>query len=197
MPGFTDQSVHANELNVQTYLQPLCVQYGVKAVLSGHNHLYAHCCVEGVHHITSGGGGGLSYATSGTGTGLMASESTLHFMKFDICNEICNVQAIRPDGSLADSFQILSNTYDNDSTKENIPAFHIYPNPAGNEVSIEISGINRVLMDVFNQEGKKVLSVQVTADKVYLLNTSGYSKGIYTIKISSGNFSASEKLVIR
>ena len=42
-------------------LQPVFEQYKVAAVLSGHNHLYEHFLVNGIHYFTLGGGGAPLY----------------------------------------------------------------------------------------------------------------------------------------
>ncbi|MBK9777870.1 MAG: hypothetical protein IPP62_16195 [bacterium] len=57
-PGWSAGGGHPNNAAVQAYLQPLFVQYGVSIVFTGHNHYYARAVVDGVNHITTGGGGG-------------------------------------------------------------------------------------------------------------------------------------------
>ena len=56
-PGWSAAGGHANNTSVQSYLQPLCLQYGVSIVFAGHNHYYARAAVGGVQHVTTGGGG--------------------------------------------------------------------------------------------------------------------------------------------
>ena len=46
---------HENNNEVQTYIQPLCEQYGVDIVFAGHNHYYARAEVNRVQHVTTGG----------------------------------------------------------------------------------------------------------------------------------------------
>jgi hypothetical protein len=57
-PGWSAAGGHDNNLAVQAWLQPLFEQYGVSIVFCGHNHYYARAEVNGVKHITTGGGGG-------------------------------------------------------------------------------------------------------------------------------------------
>ncbi|MEI8347382.1 MAG: metallophosphoesterase [Pseudomonadota bacterium] len=48
---------HINEkeiLQAQNDLHPLFIKYGVKLVLSGHNHYYSRSLVEGIHYLTVG-----------------------------------------------------------------------------------------------------------------------------------------------
>ena len=54
-PGWTAGG-HANNTDVQDYIQPLCETYNVQFVFGGHNHYYARAEVNGVIHITTGGG---------------------------------------------------------------------------------------------------------------------------------------------
>jgi len=54
----TGSGVHNPETILQTELQPLFVQHGVQVVFQGHNHFYERINpINGVHYITSGGGG--------------------------------------------------------------------------------------------------------------------------------------------
>lgn len=59
-PGWS-AGTHGNNPSVQNYLQPLFVQYGVSAVFCGHNHYYARAVVDGIPHLTVGGGGAPLY----------------------------------------------------------------------------------------------------------------------------------------
>ena len=56
-PGWSAGGGHGNNTSVQTYIQPLCQAYDVAAVFGGHNHYYARASVNGVEHVTAGGGG--------------------------------------------------------------------------------------------------------------------------------------------
>jgi predicted outer membrane repeat protein len=48
---------HPNHGYVQADIQPICVRQGVDILFAGHNHYYARCFVNGVTHLTTGGGG--------------------------------------------------------------------------------------------------------------------------------------------
>ncbi len=48
---------HGNNRTVQSDLQPLFKNRGVQLVIGGHNHYYARAVVDGVQHLTLGGGG--------------------------------------------------------------------------------------------------------------------------------------------
>jgi hypothetical protein len=73
-PGWSAGGGHSNDTDVQTYVQPLCVAYCVAVLFAGHNHYYARASVNGVEHLTVGGGGaplhtpdlGYPYVVTGT-----------------------------------------------------------------------------------------------------------------------------------
>jgi len=48
---------HSPWLKGREVLQPLMEQYGVDAVFVGHQHCHEHFFVNGIHHVTTGGGG--------------------------------------------------------------------------------------------------------------------------------------------
>ena len=56
-PGWSAGGGHPDNTSVQGWLEPLCEQYGVSIVFGGHNHYYARAVVNGVQHVTTGGGG--------------------------------------------------------------------------------------------------------------------------------------------
>jgi len=59
IPGWsalTDKH-HYNNKIVQKSIQPLVKKYNGTAVIGGHNHFYARAVVNGIQHITTGGGG--------------------------------------------------------------------------------------------------------------------------------------------
>ena len=103
-PGWSAGS-HGNDGNVQNYIQPLCLQYGVQMVVGGHNHYYARADVDGVQHITSGGGGAPLYGISG-GAYIVSQESTLNFQKVEISGNSLTCTSYRPDGSVIDTFNL-------------------------------------------------------------------------------------------
>ena len=97
---------HPNNTDVQTYIQPLCEQYGVQFVLAGHNHYYARAIVNGVQHITAGGGGApLTDPATGQSNVVFALE-TLQFCKININGSRLNFESVKPDGTVFDSFQL-------------------------------------------------------------------------------------------
>lgn len=90
-------------------LQPLMEQYGVDAVWVGHQHLYEHFIVNGIHHVTTGGGGApLNKNPSLVGPPeeqdyFQTAGSFFHFVRLEIDDESMQVDVIRADdGSVED-----------------------------------------------------------------------------------------------
>lgn len=98
---------HGNNSSVQDYLQPLCLKYGIDIVVTGHNHNYAHALVDGVHHLTCGGGGAPLYAVDLDAANIVAGLKSLHFCEIDINGATLTFTVKRPSGSIIDSFQVI------------------------------------------------------------------------------------------
>jgi hypothetical protein len=97
---------HSNNTFVQTYIQPLCEQYGVQIVFCGHNHYYARADVNGVQHITTGGGGApLADPLSGQ-PNVVFILKTFQFCRININGSRLDYETVKPDGTVFDSFQL-------------------------------------------------------------------------------------------
>jgi len=103
-PGYSNGG-HPNNIDARDYLHPLCINHGVQLVLCGHNHYYAHWNVDGVHHLTLGGGGATLY-TPTPGLGEIVTASIHHFAKIGIYNDIMNVSIIDINGGYFENFAI-------------------------------------------------------------------------------------------
>jgi hypothetical protein len=95
---------HSNEIPVQLYIQPLCEQYGIPIVFGGHNHYYARAEVNGVQHITTGGGGAPLYAPILSYPNIVTATQANHFCTIAIEDGLLSFKAIKPDGTVIDSF---------------------------------------------------------------------------------------------
>jgi len=102
----------SGEIVAQNTFQPLCLAYGVDIVFAGHNHHYARASIDGVQHITTGGGGAplgeieLSYPE------LVAAEMALHFCEIDIQGNTLYFTARKIDGSIIDFFSLEHSSRD-------------------------------------------------------------------------------------
>jgi hypothetical protein len=104
-PGWSAGGMHENDAKVQKYLQPLCLQYGIDLLISGHNHYYARADVRGVQHLTTGGAGAHVSKPVG-GEYIVISEGTPHHLEIDIRGREALVTARRRDGSAIETFTI-------------------------------------------------------------------------------------------
>jgi hypothetical protein len=105
-PGWSAGGGHGNNTDVQNRLQPLCVQYGVDITIAGHNHYYCRCDVEGVHHITSGGGGAPQHTPDLGYPNVVTAEKSFHFCKIDIDDYDLTFTAYRTNGTVIDQFSV-------------------------------------------------------------------------------------------
>ena len=106
------------ESDVRNNLQPLCEQYGVQMVIAGDTHVYDRSMVNGVTHITTGGGGAPLYTAIPWGQYVQVAESVYHFCKIDIQGTALFFEAVRIDGTLVDSFTLDFDTANYPSPKD-------------------------------------------------------------------------------
>jgi len=97
---------HPNNAVVQRYLQPLMERYHVSMAFAGHNHYYARALVKGVHHITTGGGGAPLYSLGKNAPNVITSSKANHFCKVEIDDNLLRFRAVKPDGTVIDTFTI-------------------------------------------------------------------------------------------
>lgn len=95
---------HSNWTDVQNYIHPLCLQYGVDIVFAGHNHYYARCDVDGIQHVTTGGGGAPLYAPSSSADNLVTATEVHHFCELEVANGLLTCVARDRNGNVIDSF---------------------------------------------------------------------------------------------
>jgi hypothetical protein len=97
---------HADNVTVRNYLQPLCEEYGVAILFAGHNHYYARAEVNGVQHITTGGGGAPLSPPGTTSPNIVTGAKTLHYCKIEIDGSLLRCTAVTPTGKVIDKFTL-------------------------------------------------------------------------------------------
>ena len=103
-PGWS-AGPHPDNSSVQNYIQPLCLTHGVDIVFGGHNHNYARCDVDGVQHVTTGGGGApVRPVNLDMNQYVVYAESNLQFCELEIQGDTLYFTARRLDLSVIDSF---------------------------------------------------------------------------------------------
>ena len=95
---------HSNSSMVQRYIQPLCEKYNVPIVFGGHNHYYARAEINGVQHITTGGGGAPLYSPIPTSPGIITTAQVHHYCKIEIDGAVLYFSAIDERGTEIDRF---------------------------------------------------------------------------------------------
>jgi acid phosphatase len=90
---------------VQLDIQPLAKQFGA-IVVGGHNHYYARAMVDGVIHITTGGGGAGLYTPVLPSPYVAFAERTYHFCSIEATAGILQFKAVRTDGSYIETFTL-------------------------------------------------------------------------------------------
>jgi hypothetical protein len=186
MPGWSAGG-HSNNAIVQEFIQPLCVQYGVHFVIAGHNHYYSRAVVNGVQHITSGGGGAPLYTPNSNNDAIVKVDESLHFMKFDIDDDSLHYKVVRADGSIIESldFDIVSlgvNKHQNTFNDK----YKVYSYDKTIFISNE-NNINNSRIEVINSTGQIVYSKELNMNSCKI---DIKSSGVYFVKIfnKSGNY---------
>jgi hypothetical protein len=79
--------------------------------------------------------------------------------------------------------------------------YKLYPNPSKGKIMLEMDGINEnTEVSVYNLQGEKIYSESIMSSPQRLkkeMNFSGFTKGIYFIKINTSKFIKVEKLVLQ
>ena len=111
---------HSNDTNAQRYLHDLLFTvYNVPIIINGDNHNYVRCEVEGIRHITSGGGGAPLYAVKESEPYVVTATRTYHHCEIDIDGGVLNLIAVDSAGKVIDNFSITHSSFDEDSPTPN------------------------------------------------------------------------------
>jgi hypothetical protein len=105
-PGWSAGGGHANNTTVQNDLQPLFVQYGVSILFAGHNHYYARGSVNGVTHLTLGGGGAPQYTPASGQPNMVVISKSYSFGEFTVSGNTLTAKVVNNSGATIDTFTI-------------------------------------------------------------------------------------------
>jgi hypothetical protein len=98
---------HGGAPDIQQKWVPIIERYGATAVFCGHDHAYEHSVKNGVHYVTSGGGGAPRYPVGvKPNPYALKAAAVLHFLQVQVSPMSVGIRAIRPDGRLLDEFSI-------------------------------------------------------------------------------------------
>ena len=105
-PGYSAGGGHLNNTYVQNTIQPLCAQYGVSIVFNGHNHYYSRAVVNGVTHLTIGGGGGGQHTPQTGYPGVVFTAMIHPFGQFTIVGNTLTAKIVDNLGNTVETFTI-------------------------------------------------------------------------------------------
>jgi hypothetical protein len=194
-PGFTDESAHGNRPDVQELIHPLCTAYGVRFVIGGHNHLYARCMVDGVCHLTLGGGGGPLYEAHHRGTGLVMSESCLHFAKIRAEPDSAACTIVRADGSILERFAIERPAETPDAPVEEAGEL-VHMMHSSKKLELDAAGCGPLRLEVLDAMGRTVISRQLQGPNRTVCVASLRS-GVYLVRAWREGLVKHERIVLR
>ncbi|MDL2254697.1 T9SS type A sorting domain-containing protein [Bacteroidales bacterium OttesenSCG-928-J16] len=84
-----------------------------------------------------------------------------------------------------------------DDQKEENGWINLYPNPAGNQITLQINKPNRANWSLYDASGKKVNSGKINKEDIEIhINSSDLDNGVYVLKLQSGRKSISKKVII-
>jgi hypothetical protein len=196
-PGYSAEGSHADNVSVQTIIQPFCRKYRVNGVFAGHNHFYAHCLVDGVHHLTLGGGGAPLYPAGQSGKGLIKSVTSLHYAYVKALSDSAVVTVIRPDGAVIDNFSIRK-TPDPEppiySTKKTA-LIKVNTIPYVKFLVIDISDCKNATLAIANICGAMVLKKTLKTPRT-VIDCASYPNGLYCARIALGAYVAPVKFIL-
>jgi hypothetical protein len=73
-------------------------------VFAGHVHAYSRALVNGVQHITTGGGGAPLYDVNSDSPNIVIAKKIYHYCKVEIDGNVLTFTAVEPDGTVIDTF---------------------------------------------------------------------------------------------
>jgi len=99
---------HGSDLEVRKVLCPVFQKYGVRAVLTGHDHNYYHTTRDGITYIVTGGGGAPLYPVNPDKGAIEGDkyESVNNCVVVEVKGSRVSFTALRADGTTLDSFTI-------------------------------------------------------------------------------------------
>lgn len=109
-PAYSTNAVYSGNADVRQYLCPLFERYGVDIVFSGHVHAYEHSLVNGVHYLTTGGGGAtLATSWNSAQPWTVYREACYEFVLVDVRGDTVVTCGVRVNGTEFDSLVLVRN----------------------------------------------------------------------------------------
>ena len=216
-PGWSAGGGHENDSIIQNYYQPLFEESGVSVVFGGHNHYYARCDVNGVQHVTTGGGGAPLYAPDTTYPNVVAAAEALHYCTVEIDRNALAFMALKPTGEVIDQFTLVQTPIGvpekgpggaGGPGRGEGPRLSItYPNPFKSTVRLSFSAgeSSGILIRIFSVEGRLVrtLAAKDVGPGEREMSWDGLddagrkvASGVYICRLDAGGRSATGRIVL-
>ncbi len=191
-PGWSAGGGHGNSTTIQQVLQPLFEQYGIVLAISGHNHYYARAVVNGVNHITTGGGGAPLYNPKPNYDSIVTVSKSYHYCKIAIDGDTLTFKSIKDDGTTIETFKIdnTNTNIDEQTAKQDVKIFS-----TGKTIKIKNTWNTNGIITVYDDYGRKISEKKITGiDNEIPVNI----PGIYFVRLTNGNkIVAVKKLFIK
>jgi len=202
---------HSNNFTVQKYIQPLCKKYGVKIVFAGHNHYYARAVVNGVYHITTGGGGAPLYSPDASMPYIVKASRSYHVCMVEIDGDTLRLTAVSTSNHILDQFTITATPT---NVAEQTPIFPkkyrlypAYPNPFNLSTTFrfELPHTSPVELSIFNLQGRLIrhLVRKNYRAGTYQVLWNGKSddgwtaaSGFYLVRFRAGKYTTAQKILL-
>jgi hypothetical protein len=211
-PGWSSGGGHGNDVTVQTDIQPLCELYGVSILFAGHNHYYARADVNGIQHITTGGGGA-PLRTPDTGyPDIVTTASEHHYCDIWIDDGVLTFAAVTAGGDTLDQFTLNGPVTSLENPSEGMPsakfALHdAYPNPFNPSTTFTFtipvsSKVELSIYDVYGRKVRTLLDDMKEAGRYTQLwdgrddDGRALSSGIYFCRLHAGEYHQSKKVLL-
>lgn len=187
-PGYSAGG-HSNDTKVQNYLQPLFAEHGVDFVFNGDNHYYSRAEVNGVTHITTGGGGAPLYDPRPSAQYIQKVSKANHYCELDINGYTATLTVRKASGSVIETITKQHEGPQYEITMKTPATGDSYP--AGSDVSItwEDNIDENVTIDLLKGSSKvTTISEDTESDGSFSWTiTDAIEAGTYKIKVSSTN----------
>tara|TARA_R110001592_G_scaffold163037_1_gene396737 strand:+ start:12241 stop:13230 length:990 start_codon:yes stop_codon:yes gene_type:complete len=95
------------------------------------------------------------------------------------------------------TFEVTDNATLSTKSYNKISALKMYPNPATNQVSIQLNDGTSGKVSVYNITGKLIVEETITNQKEANINTSNFAKGVYMVIFESKTAKQVNKLIVK
>ena len=130
-------------------------------------------------------------------TALVPHQNSLDHVKYYIKADNGNAVKLEPQRAEYFYYHYTVDAYLEVESKADMTDVNVYPNPANNNVNIDLSGFSKnVKVSVYDLNGRLILVHKSDNNQQVLLSVSDLENGIYMFHISDGNKSILKKVVV-